>query len=211
MHVRATQNLLAAATKAGVRRFLHMSALGCGSEAITRYHRTKWEAQEAVSKSELAYTIFRPSVIFGLEDKFINLLADMVRRLPALPRFGQGRIQPVWVEDVAACFAHALRDDATRGRAFDLCGPEVFTLDELMNLLCRKLGKHRRRLGIPPWLMRMGAALMELLPNPPVTREQMAMLGEANTCSSNNIGEVFGISPRKLEDYLNERLGAPVA
>ncbi len=207
LHVRATRNVLRAAKEQGVPRFLHMSALGARPGAACRYHQTKWQAEEAVRASGLAYTIFRPSVIFGPEDEFINMLAKMIRLNPVLPRFGKGRIQPIWVEEVAACFAHSLQDDSTIGRAFELAGPEVFSVDELIDLLCRTLRKKRLRLPAPNWFLRAFATVAQLLPNPPLTREQLLMLGEDNTCDITEMQAVFGIAPRRLEDYLREHFG----
>lgn len=206
MHVQATLNLLRAAQGAGVKRFLHMSALGSRPNAPSRYHQTKWKAEEAVRESGLDYTIFRPSVIFGPEDKFINLLAKMVRSSPILPRFGRGSLQPIWVEDVAMCFARSLDDDLTAGRAFDLGGPKAFRLDELMDLLCSVLEVRKPRLGSPEWMLRAAAAVMELTPKPLLTREQLLMMGEDNVCDIGPMTEAFGIAPRSLEDYLREHL-----
>ena len=126
VHRTGTENALAAAREAsGIRRFIHMSALGTRPRAASRYHQTKWAAEEAVRASGLDWTVFRPSVIFGPGDQFLNLFARMSRWTPVLPLMGsgQGRLQPVAVEDVATAFARALTAPRAVGQVFDLCGP----------------------------------------------------------------------------------------
>ena len=129
VNVEGTVNVLEAAKKAGVKRYLHMSALGTRPNARSRYHQTKWAAEEAVRKSGLAWTIFRPSMIYGPHDISINVLAKLLRRSPFVPIFGKGtaRIQPISIENVAKCFVAAIKNDETIGKTYDLAGPEAFT------------------------------------------------------------------------------------
>src|SRR6266850_7183689 len=124
VHVEGTRNVLEAARAAGVQRYLHMSALGTRPGAASRYHQTKWAAEEAVRASGLAWTIFRPSIIYGRGDGFVTLLASMVRRLPIVPVIGSGRarLQPVPVELVAEAFARSIRMATTEKHAFDVAG-----------------------------------------------------------------------------------------
>lgn len=209
LHVGATVNLLQAAQRNGVRRFVQMSALGARADGPTPYLRTKWRGEEAVRASGLSYTIFRPSIIFGPEDEFINMLARLARRMPLLPRFGRGWMQPIWVEDVADCFVRSLKDELTFGRSFALGGPEVFTLDQIIELLCRLQGISKPRVK-PPWpLLKLGARLIERFPGAPVTHDQLLMLEEDNTCDIGAMQGAFGIALRRLEDYLRELLGIP--
>ncbi|HWH68744.1 MAG TPA: complex I NDUFA9 subunit family protein, partial [Candidatus Sulfotelmatobacter sp.] len=129
IHTRGTEHLVAAAQKAGIQRFIHMSALGTRPNASSRYHQTKWAAEEAVRHSPLAYTIFRPSLIYGRHDHFVHLFAQVIRRSPFVPLIGNGqaRFQPVSVEMVATAFVRALSQPKAIGQTYDLVGPEVFT------------------------------------------------------------------------------------
>lgn len=183
-HVEMTRAVLAAATAAGVRRYLHMSALGTRAGARSRYHQTKWGAEELVRQSGLAWTIFRPSLIYGVQDKAINALATAARRLPAVPVLGDGRskIQPVAVEQVARCFVAALRCEAAVGQVYELCGPVALTWDELNDQLLAALGRRKPKLHLPMALARPVAAVLEqVLQEPPFTRDQLLMLAEDNT------------------------------
>lgn len=184
VHVEATQNILAGTAAAGIRRFIHMSALGTRPEARSQYHQTKWCAEEAVRQSARAWTIFRPSVIYGPEDKSINQLATIIRRAPFVPVLGNGRslLQPVSVAVVARAFLAALRNDASTGKTYDLCGPTVLSWDELYDRLLELTMRRKPKLHVPMSVARMFAGLMEGLPvTPPLTRDQLLMLEEDNT------------------------------
>src|SRR5205823_9932145 len=137
IHRQGTVNVIDAAARAGARRFLHMSALGARPGARARYHQTKWAAEEAVRESPLAWTIFRPSVIYGPGDGFISLLAGMVRRLPVVPVIGDGRqrLQPVAVEQVAAGFARAVTVEASVKQAYAVAGPDAVSMVDLLTML----------------------------------------------------------------------------
>ena len=183
VHVDATINVLEAAKKAGVKRYLHMSALGTRSNARSRYHQTKWAAEEAVRKSGMAWTIFRPSMIYGPHDISINVLAKLLRRSPFVPIFGKGtaRIQPVSIENVAKCFVAAIKNDETIGKTYDLAGPEAFTWTELYDKLMKLQGIRRAKLHLPlPIAMAQAAVFETLLTNPPFNRAQVIMSQEDN-------------------------------
>jgi NADH dehydrogenase len=184
VHAEATANVLAEAKKAGVKRFLHMSALGTRPNANSRYHQTKWTGEEHVRKSGLAWTIFRPSVIYGPKDKSVNVLAKLVRTLPFVPVLGDGnsKIQPISVENVARCFVEAVRNDETIGKTYDLCGPEAFRWNELYDTLMRLQGIRKPKLHLPLPIARVQAAIFEaVLSNPPFNRDQLIMTREDNT------------------------------
>ena len=125
VHVQGTVNVLESAAATGVRRYLHMSALGTRAEARSRYHRTKWAAEEAVRSSPIPWTIFRPSIIYGRGDEFVNMLAAMIRRYPVTPVIGDGlqRLQPIPVEHVAEGFARAVALDGTAKHVYPVGGP----------------------------------------------------------------------------------------
>jgi uncharacterized protein YbjT (DUF2867 family) len=183
VHVDATRNVLDAGKKAGVKRFLHMSALGTRADGHSRYHQTKWAAEELVRRSGLAYTIFRPSLIYGPGDKSINVLTKIVRRSPLVPVLGSGnsKIQPISVENAAKCFAEAIRNDDTVGKTYDLCGPAAFTWNELYDKLLAFYGLRKPKLHLPLPVARAQATVFEkLTPNPPFNRDQLIMTEEDN-------------------------------
>ncbi len=183
VHVELTRAVVDATKTAGIRRYLHMSALGTRPNAQSRYHQTKWAAEEYVRQSGLAWTIFRPSVIYGAEDKSTNMLARALRWLPFAMVLGngRGRVQPISVENVAKAFVESLGNDATIGKTYDLCGPESLTWDDLYDTLSAALGLRRPKLHLPLSVARPLAAVMEtLLPQPPFTRDQLLMVTEDN-------------------------------
>ncbi|MFN2383174.1 MAG: complex I NDUFA9 subunit family protein [Gemmatimonadota bacterium] len=183
-HVATTEAVLAAAERSGVARYVHMSALGVeAGRELGDYFRTKWAAEEAVRASGLAATIFRPSLIFGAGDALTNRLARIIRWSPAVPLPGGGatRLQPVWVGDVAECFLQAARADRTPAPRYDVAGPEVLTLREIVQTLAQVMGRRRLILPLPVGPLKLGAAVAEtVLPAPPVTREQLNMLALDN-------------------------------
>jgi len=156
IHTRGTQNMVAASRRAGVTRFLQISALGARPNAVSRYHQTKWAAEEVVRKSGLNFTIFRPSLIFGQQDNFVNLFAKISRFSPILPVVGGGhaRFQPVAVEAVAKAFARALTEPKSFGQTYDLCGPDTLTLPQILDAILAATGRHRFRLRLPLALAR---------------------------------------------------------
>src|SRR5437879_6331794 len=151
VHTRGTQHMVAAAQQAGVRRFVHMSALGTRPKAASRYHQTKWAAEEVVRHSGLEFTIFRPSLIYGPQDQFVNLFARIIRLSPILPVMGSARakFQPVSVEAVAAAFVKALSEPKAIGQTYELCGPETFTMAEMLDQILAVMGRKRLKLRLP--------------------------------------------------------------
>jgi uncharacterized protein YbjT (DUF2867 family) len=184
VHVEGTWSVLAAARRAGIRRFVHMSALGADrARDLTPYFDTKWRAEEAVREEAreqgVSATIFRPSLIYGPDDAFFNQLARVVRWSPVvlLPDGGRQRFQPVWVGDVAECFLQAARAESTQHETYEVGGPDVLTLRQIVGVLAEILGKRRAILPLPVAPLRLGAAVAErLLPKPPITRDQLKML-----------------------------------
>jgi len=202
-HVQATKCVIDEAKKSGVKRFLHMSALGTRESARSRYHQTKWAAEDCVRKSGLAWTIFRPSFIYGPQDKSINVLAKLVRRLPFVPVLGGGntRIQPISVENVARAFVGAIRNDESITKVYDLCGSEAFTWNQLYNKLQLILGTRKPKIHLPLPVARVQAALFEkILPNPPFTRDQLLMLQEDNIGDPKPAERDFILEQERFED-----------
>lgn len=209
IHVQGTRNVLEAAAATGVRRYLHMSALGSRAGARARYHQTKWAAEEAVRASPLAWTIFRPSIIYGRGDQFINLLAGMVGRLPVVPVLGGGqqRLQPVPVEQVAEGFARAANLPASEKRTYDVGGPEAVTMIRLLDLIGLALDRPRvRKAHVPLALVRPAARLLHRLPAFPVTPDQLLMLEEDNVCDPEPFHATFGLAPTPLATGLRAML-----
>ena len=197
LHIEGTRNVVEAMQRSGVRRLLHMSALGSRPNAASRYHRTKWEAEELVRTAPLDATIFRPSLIFGREDKAINLLAKIASYSPVVPVLGSGenRLQPVWVEDVAEGFARALHNPVAYGKSYSLCGPRPYTFNELIDLILHIKKAFRPKVHIPVWALRGPAGLAErIFPHPPLTRDQLILLQEDNICIENEAGKELGLS-----------------
>ena len=209
VHTQGTLNVLEAAAASGIRRYLHMSALGTRPEAAARYHRTKWAAEEAVRASGLEWTIFRPSIVYGRGDGFVTMLASMVRRLPAVPVIGSGRqrLQPVPVEQVAAGFTGALELPATIKRIYEVGGPEAVTMVELLDLIGGALGRrHVPKVHAPLGAMRPLARLLHRLPGFPVTPDQLLMLGEDSVCDPRPFFETFELEPIPLAVGLERML-----
>jgi uncharacterized protein YbjT (DUF2867 family) len=215
IHTTGTLNTLAAAKSAGVKRFIQMSALGTRPIAPSRYHRSKWQAEETVRGSDLNYTIFRPSIIYGPHDHFVNLFARISRFSPVLPVMGSGesKMQPVPVADVAACFVKALSEPNSIGRTFDLCGPDALSFNQILDAILRVTGRDRLKLHIPMRLARFQARALEFIfpqifgEPPPLNRDQLIMLAEDNTGDPAPANELFTLKPVPFEDgiarYLN--------
>lgn len=209
VHVEGTRALLAAAAATRVPRFVHMSAVGARDEpGATRYHRTKWQAEELVRGSELSHAIFRPSIISGPESVPIRLLAQLHRWSPAVPVFGDGRFptQPVWVEDVALAFALAAEQPDKVG-AFELGGPQVLTYEEFVLAIGRGAGYPRPLVHVPLALAQAAAGVFDLLgAAAPLTSDQLQMLVEGSATPASATESVFGIAPLPFEESLKRYL-----
>jgi uncharacterized protein YbjT (DUF2867 family) len=199
VHVEAVRNIVAACARAGVKRLLHMSAINADPAGPSRYLRSKGEAEAIVVASSLDWTIFRPSVIFGREDAFLNLFARLLRLFPALALAApDARFAPVFVGDVAHCFAHALADDATIGQRYNLCGPDVYTLEALVRYVGEQTGHRRPIIRLGPALSKLQARLLELVPGTPMSRDNLASMERDAVCGG-RFPPVFGIVPAALE------------
>ena len=211
-HVQATKHVIDEAKKSGVKRFLHMSALGTRENARSRYQQTKWAGEDCVRKSGLAWTIFRPSFIYGPKDKAINTLAKLVQRLPFVPVLGSGntKIQPISVANVARAFVGAIRNDESISHVYDLCGPEAFTWNELYDKLQRILGTRKPKWHLPLPIARVQAALFEkILPNPPFTCDQLLMVQEDNTGDPKSAERDFLLEQESFDDGVARYLKRP--
>lgn len=210
LHTESTRNILAAARDQGLKRYLHMSANGARKQGKTVYHRTKWAAEELVRKSGLDWTIFRPSLIYGPGDAFINMLAGLIRRLPVVPVFGDGnyQLQPVHVDDVAKAFTAALDRSACFGQTYCCCGPRVYSYDQLLDIIARALNKKTAcKLHHPLALIRPLVNVMQSFPLFPITGDQLQMLLEGNTCQDDSRWtKELKIEPALLEEAIEDYL-----
>ncbi|MEJ2262619.1 MAG: complex I NDUFA9 subunit family protein [Anaerolineales bacterium] len=199
INYQGTVNILEAAKKNGIRRFINMSQLGADPNLPYRFLASKGKAQHYVANSGMDWTAFRPSVIWGPEDEFANVFARLVPFSPIIyPIVGDesSKFQPVWVEDVATCVARSLNDPDTIGKEYELGGPEVLTLEEIERRTLKAIGAQRSMVPFPMPVLRVIVALMEaLLPNPPVTRSLLELLAVSNVTEDNAISR-FVSDPR---------------
>jgi NADH dehydrogenase len=206
--VDGTRELLAAATDAEVGRFVLMSALGV-SEAtkdLVPYYGAKWEMEGLTRSSGIPFVIFRPSFVFGRDGGILPTFAKLAQLAPVTPIIGSGgqRIQPIWADDVAVCFADATERDDVQGRMFELGGPDVVSWNEFWERLKRARGIRRRSVHVPVGLMRAGALVTERLPGDiPLTRDLLKMLeGGDNVVSNDDAARTFELSLVPLDEQL---------
>jgi uncharacterized protein YbjT (DUF2867 family) len=202
-HVELPRGVVAACERHGVRRLLHMSALGADPKGPSMYQRSKGDGEAVVRASTLDWTIFRPSVVFGPEDRFLNLFATLARVFPVLPVGGADvRFQPVWVGDVADAFVNALHRHQTVRQVYELAGPRVYTLRELVQFAAQASGHPRPVIGLPDGLARLQALLMELAPGEPLmSRDNLDSMKVDNVASVQPYvpPPELGITPTALE------------
>ncbi len=202
-----TRTLLAAASAAGVGRFVLMSALGTTAETkdLVPYYGAKWQMEQDVQASGLEHVIFRPSFVFGPEGGALGQFKRIAKLAPVTPIVGPGtqRIQPIWVEDVAAYFAAAVEKPEAANRTFEVGGPDVVTWNEFWSRLKQAQGSRRPSIHLPFGLMRAQATVFELLPKPPVTRDQLKMLDAGdNVVSNSDAADTFGLPLVPLDEQL---------
>jgi NADH dehydrogenase len=204
-----TAGIVDEAERAGVRKLVYVSAIGAAPDPKFPYWHAKWQAEQSVTGSRLNYTILRPSLVFGPEDDFFNRLAGLIRPVPVVPVAGDGktRFQPIWVEDVVSCVVAGLAEGAHDRETVEIGGPEYFSYDEIIDLIDETLGHRKRKVHLPLWLMRPAARVMQsLLPSPPVTTDQLAMLSKDNTTALDAVPKAFGFPPRSLREGLAEQM-----
>lgn len=214
-HVQLPLELARACDAVGQRRIVHISALGASLDAPSMYQRSKARGEAVLLGSGLDVSVLRPSVIFGSEDKFLNTFASLQQMLPVIPLAGSSaRFQPVWVEDVATAIVKCLEDKTTIGQTFEACGPEVFTLRQLVRLAGHYSGIHKGEgrpiIGLPDSLARLQAWLMELAPGEPIlSRDNLDAMKTDNIASGKLPGlSALGITPSALSAVVPFYLGA---
>jgi len=203
VHFELPQALVNACRAAGVKRLLHVSALGASPSAPSEYLRSKGVGENAVlAADDLDVTVFRPSVVFGPEDRFLNMFAQLARFLPGLAlACPEARFQPVYVGDVARAMITALAETESFGKRYDLCGPRAYTLKQLVEYVCAVTGRHRFIIGLPDRLSYLQARLLEWSPGPLMTRDNYLSMQVPSVCDGGR-GEgclPFGLVPQALE------------
>lgn len=217
VHVEGVRIAVRAARAAGVRRFLHMSALGVGPRSVSRYHKTKGDAEALVQTSGLDWTIFRPSLIYGPGDGFVGLQLSLTRWLPVAPMVGRGDnlFQPVAVADVAQAFVNALERTAAVGAVYDLGGPDRLSYRQLLQDVLKAAGRRRFIFPIPLRLARAAATVGDkvwpgrLLQRPaPLTRDQTLMLACDNVGDPGPARRDLDFCPIRWTEGLRQRMGS---
>ena len=212
-HAELARRVVTVCRSERIKRLLHMSALNADPAGPSIYLRTKGEAERVVRDSGLAWTIFRPSVIFGRGDRFLNLFAELLRFVPFLPLASpDARFQPVFVEDVAAAFETSLEDGESLGKSYDLCGPRAYSLRELVEYVNAITGRRRPIIGLNDAMSYAQASTMELPPFKQILRA-LDMLMTRDNYRSMKVDSVcrcefpFGIAPTALEAVAAAYLG----
>jgi len=207
-HLEATKNIVNAAVQNGIKRFILMSALGVEKDLNTKYMNTKREMENIVKDNGFNYTIFRPSVIFGKEDKFINMFYDLIKNpfIPFVPVVGKGDylLQPISVKNVAQMFVQSLKQKETVGKTYKLAGKDQITMNQLLDIIGQSAGKEKiTKLHLPVWFMKMLAFLFNQIPQFPISNEQIKMLFVGNTSAQWEIAfKEFQLEPDSIYDYL---------
>jgi NADH dehydrogenase len=202
IHVELPRKILAACRATGARRYVHMSALKASAHAPSAYLRSKGQAEVLVRAAQgegLQTTIFRPSVVFGRGDRFLNLFVQLARVAPVMAVAApSARFQPVHVDDVARAIVASLADARTFGQAYELCGPKIYSLRELVQYACRAARLKRSVIGLGPGFSRLQAGALELLPGKLMTRDNLLSMQVDNVCDC-PFPEVLGFAPAPME------------
>jgi NADH dehydrogenase len=200
VHHLGTRNMVEAAKRTGIKRFIQMSALGVRANGVAAYQTTKWKGEEEVRHSGIPFCILRPSLIFGEGDGFVTQMMATMRSAPLfrpVPGDGTPKFRPIAVEDVTTCFLRALTTEAATDHTVDLGGADELTLNEVLAEVARCAGVRKPAVHIPMPLMVAGATVAQkLLKNPPVTVDQLRMLQEGSTCDIEPMKRIFGVNPR---------------
>jgi uncharacterized protein YbjT (DUF2867 family) len=204
IHTQGTRALVEACIVAGVRRFIYISALGARENARSRYHITKWEAEQAIIKSRMEYVIFRPSIMIGEGGEFITMLSGIIQNAPVIPVIGaKSKLQPIYVENAADCVLLTLAQPKIANRIFEIGGPEQMTYRELYLTLSQVLEIKKALVEIPVWLVWPAAYIFErVMEKPTLTTQQLMMLQEDNICDIREMQEVFGLQLMSFREAL---------
>ena len=205
-HIELVEKAIRACERAGVRRIIQMSALNAG-QGESFYLRTRGGGEQRVRDSDLDWTIFRPSTIFGPDDSFLNRFAGLLRISPVLPLArAQARFAPVYVGDVVEAFARALEDRASHGQTYELCGSEILTLRQVVEWVARRRRMRRLVIGLPDALGRLQGRVFDFVPGKPFSSDNFKSLLLDSVCSSNGF-EALDIEPWPMREKAAEWLG----
>jgi NADH dehydrogenase len=207
-NVNGTSNLIRAAREAGVKRIIEISGLGTKPDKTSSYMQGRYLAEKMLMDSDLAWTIIRPSVLFGKDAPFIKGLADLIHSSPVLPLIGGGKVmfQPIYVEDVVTVIVKVLEaPDRTAGKIYTIGGPEYYTFTQVLDELLQAMKMNRAKVYAPTPFVTIGAAVMEaVLPKPPLTKAAMTLFSFDNITDLNSVEHNFGFKPTSFHLYLSE-------
>ena len=210
VHVQGALHVARQASRAGIAQLAHISGIGADPNSESRYVRARAKGESLVQEAFEGATILRPSVLFGPGDAFFNTLATLARFSPLLPLFGSGAtlLQPVFVKDVADAVVKVLAEPTARGKVYELGGPRVYSYKELIELLLNCLGRKRILIPVPYFLWELQAALLSVLPNPPLTYDQIVLIKRDNVVTNGSLTLAdLGIDPTAVETLLPTYLG----
>lgn len=199
-----THNIVAAANKQNVKKIIFLSALGTSKDALSKYHQTKYIAEQAVINSQTAYLIFRPSVLYGRGDGFISMIEKIIRFSPFVPVIGSGRykMQPLYIDDLITMMTNI---EQIENEIIEVGGPEMLEYLEILHILKKVLRKKRMNFFIPTMVMKFVASVLEKIIQPaPITEDQIFMMEAGSTCDTTKMKKLFSISPVSLEDGLQK-------
>ena len=212
IHVEAARRVAVQAQRAGIKHLLHISGIGSDPRSRSLYIRKRCEGELAVVRAFANTIIIRPAVMFGPHDAFLTTILNLLQRLPIYPMFGNGvtRLQPAYVEDVAEAIVRAAQRTETNAITFECCGPRIYTYEQLLRTIAREAGLKRILIPVPFAAWQALAWIAEMMPSPPITRNQVELMQVDNVQSSEmpGFGEL-GISPHTVEKTLQEILRMP--
>jgi uncharacterized protein YbjT (DUF2867 family) len=206
---KGTENLVAAAKASGAKRYLYLSGAGAAPDAPYHWFRAKWRAETAVRESGMLYTIFRPSWVFGPEDKALNRFLGLSRFLPFVPLIGNAgaqRLQPVFIDDVSRAVAEAQVHPTADNQVFELGGPEVLTMKEIVRTALEVSGRRRFLLSAPKAVMKLGASILQFAPGRPLTPDAVEFITMDALADPTKAELTLGIKMTPLRDALAKYL-----
>jgi NADH dehydrogenase len=209
IHVESAERVAAQAQRCGVKRFIHISGIGADASSQSLYIRKRGEGELAVQKAFADAILIRPAVMFGRDDAFLTPILKLLNRFPVFPMFGNGqmRLQPVYVEDVGQVIAKVMQSEQTGPTMFECGGPRVYSYEELLRAVARAAGIKPKLFSIPFAAWGALARISELLPNPPITRNQVELMQIDSVSMPGLPGlEALGIRPHSVEEILQDIL-----
>ena len=209
VHVASAERMAAQANRAEVERLAHISGIGSDAASPSRYIRKRGEGELAVRAACAGATVIRPAVMFGPDDAFLTPILKLLRQLPFYPMFGRGqtRLQPAYVEDVAEAIARTIQEPKTHTTTYECGGPRVYSYKELLRMIAREAALRPMLIAVPFAAWKALAWVCEMLPSPPITRNQVELMQTDNVSSPEMPGfRELGISPHSVEEILQQML-----